>query len=71
MSMLKIQEYIIQELQTNRMADFKKGQTLVKRDESSKNKWVKFLVERGYDVASAVLIFKDAQDVAILELRAE
>lgn len=71
MSMIKIQEYIVQELQINRMADFKKGQTLVKRDESSKNKWVKFMAERGYSEEDAEIVFNDAKDMAILELKAE
>lgn len=69
MSQVKIQEFIVQEAIINRMADFKKGQTLASRDASSERKWTKFLAERGYTEQEATIIFKDALDMAILEVK--
>lgn len=69
MSQIKIQEYIVQEVKINHLAGLKKGQTIAKRDEYSEQKWTRFLTERGYSKEEAVMLFKDAHDMAVLEMR--
>jgi len=69
MSQIKIQEFIIQEIKINHVAGLKKGQTIAKRDARSSEKWVRVLTERGYSEQDSAVIFKDAHDMAILELR--
>lgn len=71
MSQVKIQEYIVQEIKINHLAGLKKGQTIAARDEKSEQKWTRILIERGYTEWDAQVIFKDAHDMAILELRCE
>lgn len=71
MSIIKIQEYIVQEIKINRMTCLKKGQTIASRDDSSEEKWTRFMVDRGYSEWDAAVIFKDAHDMAILELRCD
>ncbi|UZV40305.1 hypothetical protein [Pseudomonas phage vB-PaeM-YQ78] len=70
MSQIKIQEYIVAEIKVNHCAHLRKGQTIQARDDRSSEKWVAFMVERGYSASEAAILFKDAHDVAMLELAA-
>ena len=70
MSQVKIQEFIISEVTVSQLACVKKGNTIKARIERCKAKWVQFMVDRGYTVANAEVVFKDAYDMAILELNA-
>ncbi|MFJ3465902.1 hypothetical protein [Achromobacter spanius] len=70
MSQVQIQQFIVQEIRVNHCAHFRKGQTIAKRDRKSKEKWTEFLIARGYSNEEAAVIFSDARDMAILELRA-
>jgi hypothetical protein len=71
MSQIKIQDYIKEEIKVNHLAGLKKGQTIAARDERSEKNWVGKLVERGYGEQDAAVIFKDARDMAILELQSQ
>lgn len=70
MSQIVIQSYIVSEIKTNHLAHLRKGNTIAKRDERSRARWVGVLVARGYSDAEAIQIFADARDVAVLELNA-
>lgn len=71
MSQIQIQQFIMSETKVNHLAKCKKGQTIAARDERSKAKWTRFVVERGYTQTEAATIYKDAFDMALLELSAE
>lgn len=68
MSQIKIQEFIISEIKVNHCAHLRKGQTVKARDDKSNAKWVKFMMDRGYSSIESDEIFKDARDIAVLEL---
>lgn len=70
MSQIKIQEFIIAEIKVNHSAHLRKGQSIKARDDRSNDKWVGFLMERGYSSLEAAEVYRDAHDVAVLELNA-
>ena len=71
MSQIKIQEFIIAEVKVNHLSHLRKGQTIKARVQRSFEKWTKFLTDRGYSEWDAEVIFNDAHDMAVLELRCE
>ena len=70
MTQVATQKMIITEVCVNAMAYLRKGQTIKARQERSKARWVETLVQKGYTQSEAGMIWQDAYDVAMLELKA-
>lgn len=68
--MIKIQEYAMVAFKVNKLAKFKKGETLVARFEKVRTEYVKMLVSLGWPESDAQIVIKDAEDMALLELNA-